>query len=192
MRKRMISILALVLLLTSLLPVVGASALIGPQYVNTSNGKGVNLRVGPSKGDEILTTIPFGAMVDSYTYYNNSWGFVSYHGYYGYAMSRYFSSTKPTSKPNPSPSGGGTGNLYKGFTKTDYYAVVRPSTPSGYVNLRWAPSKSQAIEGTYYAGYTLHVIAQNKTWAQVIDEATGTCGFMMLSFLNTTGVGAEN
>lgn len=191
MTKRAISILALVMVLATLLPITGATALIGPQYVNTANGKGVHLRSGPSKNDPILMTIPYGARVDSYEYYNNSWGYVSYKGSYGYAMSRYFSSTKP-SAPAPQPTSKPVStNIFSRFEKTSYYVTVRPSTPSGYVNLRWAPSKSYSIQGTYYAGSVLHVIAQNNTWAQVYDESTDTCGFMMRSFLTVTAYGGD-
>ena len=189
MKKRLISIITLVLLLATLLPIVSAGAMIGPQYVSTSNGKGLYMRTGPSKNDAIIVTIPYGAQVDSYDYYNNTWAYVSYRGNYGYCMSRYFSSTKPGTKP----SGGGgetTTDIYKGFSKVNYYVTVRPSTPSGYVNLRWAPTKAHGIQSTYYAGYQLQVISQNGTWAQVYDEATSTCGFIMRSFLSETGVGA--
>ena len=68
--------------------------------------------------------------------------------------------------------------------------TVQPSTPSGFVNLRWAPSKKMAIQSTYYAGYTLRVLAEDGVWAQVLDESSGTCGFMMLSFLNDAGDGS--
>lgn len=197
MFKRILPILMVALLLVGMLPVVGASALIGPQYVDTANGKGLYMRTGPSKDYDIITTIPFGAMVDSYEYYDGTWGYVSYNGYYGYCMSRYFSSTPPSHKPTPThtPSGGGgstSANMFNGFYKVDYYATVRPSTPTGYVNLRWAPSKSQPIQTTYYGGYTLRVIEQNGTWAQVYDEATQTSGYMMLSFLSATGVGSAS
>lgn len=117
---------------------------------------------------------------------------MTYRGLSGFCMSRYFSSYKPE-KPSPRPTSAPvpSGNMFNGFAKTNYIASVRPSTPSGYVNMRWAPSKNQAIEGTYYAGQTLLVIAQNGTWAQVYDESTRTSGFMMLAFLSATGVGAS-
>lgn len=197
MSKRLIALVSVVMLITALLPLTGATALIGPQYVSTANGKGLYLRTAPSTSADIILTIPFGAMVDSYEYYDNSWGYVSYNGNYGYAMSRYFSSEKPSYRPSPNPtrapSGGGgsaTGNMFNGFVKTSYYASVKPSTPSGFVNLRWAPSKNQAIEGTYYAGYSLKVLATNGTWSQVLDESTGTCGFMMSGFLSELSVGS--
>lgn len=193
MKKRVLSILVLAMVLATMIPVMSASALIGPQYVSTSNGKGVHMRTGPSKNDPIIMTIPFGARVDTYEYYNNSWGYVSYNGMYGFCMSRYFSSTKP-SKPSPTPTAAPkpSESMFKGFAKTDYFVTVRPATPSAYVNLRWAPSKSQAIQGKYYAGYAFQVIAENGTWAQVYDASTDTCGFMMRSFLTVTDVGVAN
>lgn len=194
MKNRILSVMVLLLLLTTMLPIVSASALIGPQYVSTSNGKGLYLRSGPSKNDEILTTIPYAARVDSCEYYDSAWSAVSYNGYYGYCMSRYLSSTKPSSKPTPTatPSPSGSSSIsFKNFVKASYYVTVRPSTPSGFVNLRWAPSKKTEIQSTYYAGYTLRVLAQDGVWAQVLDESSSTCGFMMLDFLTDAGDGTS-
>jgi len=194
MNKRVLSVLLLLLLLATMVPVISASALIGPQYISTSNGKGLFLRSGPSKDDSVLTTIPYGAQIDSCEYYDSAWSAVSYKGYYGYCMTRYLSSTKPSSKPNPTPtpSSGGTGLSFRNFTDVNYYASVRPSTPSGFVNLRWAPSKSVDIRSTYYAGYSLRVLAQDETWVQVLDEANGICGFMMRSYLSDSGDGMSD
>jgi len=191
MKKRILSVLLLMLLLATVVPVISASALIGPQYISTGNGKGLYLRSGPSKDDSILTTIPYGAKVDSCEYYDSVWSAVSYNGYYGYCMTRYLSSTKPSSKPTPTPtpSSGGASLSFRNFIDVNYYASVRPSTPSGFVNLRWAPSKSVDIRSTYYAGYSLRVLAQDETWAQVLDETNGICGFMMRSYLSESGDG---
>jgi uncharacterized protein YraI len=192
MKKRVLSIMVLLLLLVSLLPVVGASALIGPQYVSTSNGKGLCLRAGPSKNYKVLATIPYGAKLDSCEYYDNAWCAASYNGYDGYCMSRYLSSTKPSTKPTPTPTSSPSASLsFKNFVKSDYYVTVRPSTPSGFVNLRWAPSKKMEVQSTYYAGYTLHVLSQDDTWAQVYDESNDICGFMMRDFLTVAGDGAS-
>lgn len=198
MTKRAISVLVLILILAMMLPVVGASAMIGPQYVYTSNGKSLNIRSGPSKDYQVVGSIPYGVMADSFEYYDGVWAYVSYNGMYGYAMTRYFVSYQPGPKPQPqpthtkSPSPAPSADIFSGFVKTSYYVTVRPSTPSGFVNMRWAPSKSDGIESTYYAGYQLRVIAQNNTWAQVYDESTDTCGFIMRGFLTDTGVGAAN
>ena len=186
MKKRVLSMfIAAMLLVTLMVPAFTASAMIGPQYVKTSNGKALNMRFGPSKDFDIVIKIPYGAQVSSYEYYDNNWAYVTYNGYSGYAMSRYFSSTKPskvTPQPTAKPADGTT--LFKSFTAVNYYVTVRPSTPTGYVNMRWAPSKTMPIKGTYRADALLHVISENGTWAQVYDENTNTCGFMMLSFLS--------
>ncbi|MFH1513818.1 MAG: SH3 domain-containing protein, partial [Bacillota bacterium] len=127
-------------------------------------------------------------------YYDAAWSYITYNDHVGYCMSRYLSSTKPSDKPTPAPtpSPSGTGISYKNFVRANYYVSVRPSTPSGFVNLRWAPSKSADVYTIYYAGTTLRVLSQESAWAQVYDEATGTCGFMMRSFLSNAGDGAGN
>ena len=60
---------------------------------------------------------------------------------------------------------------------------VKPSTPGGFVNLRWGPSKSVSVMTKLYADTQVTVIAKDNTWAQVYDPETGYVGFMMLSFL---------
>lgn len=199
MKRSVTILLVLTMLMTALLPVMGASAMIAPQYVYTSNGKGLNIRSGPSKDYEVIGSIPYGAMVDSYQYYDGVWAYVTYRGTSGFAMCRYFVPEKPAPLPKPQPQptakpggGGSSGDIFKGFTKASYYVTVRPSTPSGFVNLRWAPTKSHGIQNTYYAGYPLRVLAQNGTWAQVYDETNDICGFMMMSFLTVSGVGLQN
>ena len=69
---------------------------------------------------------------------------------------------------------------------------MRPSNPSGYVNMRWAPSKSTSVHEVYYAGETLQVIADNGTWCQVYDTSRNICGFMMKQFLTILSVGGED
>ena len=190
MKNRALAVLLAVVMVAILLPVTQAFA-SSTMYVSTSNGKSLNLRDYPSKDGNVITSIPYGAKVDSCEYYDSAWSAVSYKGYYGYCMTRYLSSTKPSSKPTPTPtpSSGGASLSFRNFMDVNYYASVRPSTPSGFVNLRWAPSKSVDIRSTYYAGYSLRVLAQDETWAQVLDETNGICGFMMRSYLSESGDG---
>lgn len=103
---------------------------------------------------------------------------------------------KPTAKPTSKPSNN-TSNLEKtlsemfaGFTPTSYEAVVKPSTPTTYVNLRWAPSKSGPVRTQYWAGTQLKVLSDNGTWSEVYDAATGIHGYMMNTFLQPVSYGA--
>ena len=92
---------------------------------------------------------------------------------------------KPGPKPKPTKTATPTqsSSLYDNFSRCDYSATVRPSSPGGYVHLRWAPSKKQPVQQDYYNGSTLHVIAQNGVWCQVYDEDDQVAGFMMAEFL---------
>lgn len=182
MKKRALPILLVLVLLLSLVTTVSAYASSSKMYVYTSNGKSLNLRDYPSKDGNVVTTIPYGAEVSvDLSYVGSSWLHVSYKGHSGYCMSRYLTSKKPGPKPTASPTP--ATSLYDNFTSCYYTATVRPSSPGGYVHFRWAPSKKQKIQRDYYNGDELTVIAKNGTWAQVYDEATNSCGFMMLSFL---------
>ena len=64
-----------------------------------------------------------------------------------------------------------------------YNACVRPSTPTGFVHMRWAPSKDQPIFQDFYAGEALQVLYANNSWCQVYDPHTHTFGYMMKQFL---------
>lgn len=198
MKKRFLAILVMTAILVGSLPIVQAAQaqMVGTGftfYVYTKNGKGLNLREEPSKDSRVLASIPYGTKLTIYSFYNSTWANVSYKGHSGYVMQRYLVDYKPA--PHQGGGGGGTtpstpSNMFKNFYTADYYVTVRPSTPSGYVNLRWAPSKSMAIHTTYYADTVLRVIAEDGTWCQVYDEVNHVSGFMMKSFL-ITSVGVD-
>lgn len=105
----------------------------------------------------------------------------------------------PPPNPIPYPDGGETyleaalSEIFSGFATTGYGALVVPSTPSTYVNLRWAPTESAPVRAQYWAGATLTVLTQNGTWSEVFDYETSTHGFMMSEFLTPFyGQGAES
>ena len=163
-------------------------------YVDTANKKSLNMRSDCTMGDNIIANIPYRAEVTVFEFLaGDAWARVEYNGRTGFVMSRYLSGTRPASGGG---SGGGSSSSttisYKGFTPTNYTAAVRPSNPSGYVNMRWAPSKSTSVHEVYYAGETLQVIADNGTWCQVYDTSRNICGFMMKQFLTILSVGGED
>ena len=63
-----------------------------------------------------------------------------------------------------------------------FTVVVRPTRASGWVNMRWAPSKDVEIIGNYRSGAKLTVIAETQSWYQVIDPDTDATGFMMKAY----------
>lgn len=188
MRKVWTGLLALVLVAALCAPLlVSAYADAMVYYVNTANKKSLNMRSSTDLGNNILTSIPNGAAVVVYEFLNsNTWAHVGYGGRDGYVMTRYLSLTPPSTQPSTTES-----LSFKDFKSTYYLASVKPSTPSGYVNMRWAPSKSTAVHDIYYSGSTLQVIAESKTWCQVYDTQKNICGFMMKEFLVPLSVGLE-
>lgn len=177
---------------------------IGTLYVNTANGKGLNMRSRPNTNGQILTTIPNGSAVTLFWYENSSWAYVAYRSYFGFCMTRHLSeypgsnnhssgsnnhsSGSSSSSHNSATVASGTDNnlnqMFKGFKYVNYTAAVKPSSPTGFVNMRWAPSKTAPVQCIYYADTVLSVIATNGTWSQVYNELTGQGGFIMNAFLN--------
>lgn len=64
-----------------------------------------------------------------------------------------------------------------------FTVVVRPSRASGWVNMRWAPSKDTEVLATYRSGAHLTVIAETQNWYQVVDNDTEATGFMMKTYV---------
>lgn len=182
MNKKIIALLMALLLVMLSLP-LGALAMPGDhdtseRYVNTANGKGLNMRDSASKQGKKLCTIPYGARVLVYDYQaGDTWALAVYEGYEGYIMIRYTTVDKPSSTPMHLDSE--YGNLKPAY----YIATVRPSSPAGYVHMRWAPSKSEPVQRNYYQGQQVTVLYENNTWCQIYDSENMVCGFMMKQFL---------
>ncbi|NLV57924.1 MAG: SH3 domain-containing protein [Clostridiales bacterium] len=205
MNKRLISLALATLLILASIPVAALGSLgeTWHAYVYTSNGKGLNLRQTPSTDLKPIATIPYGAKVTLHDYINKTWVEVEYGQYRGYVMGRYLTydkpGPKPTTKPAPNPTPKPSPDyqtslkqIFSGFTFTHYEVQVRPSTSGGFVHMRWAPTKASDPIRDYHQNDVLTVIAQNKTWAQVVDPNTGITGFMMRAFLTEIGVGGAN
>ena len=67
-------------------------------------------------------------------------------------------------------------------TVTPFVIVVRPARASGWVNVRWAPSKDAEILGMYRSGARLTVLAETQSWYQVADPDTDATGFIMKAY----------
>lgn len=193
MKKRLILWCCLVLLfLGAVLPALASSNdIVG--YVYTSNGKELAMHKSPSSGSRDVAQLPYGAKVHIKQLVNNDqWAYCGYHGTFGYVQTRYLVSSPPapyhassssSSKSNSSQQED-LKSAFSGFRAQNYDVRVRSSTPGGYVNLRWGPSKQIAVQMRIDDGSTLHVLAHNSHWAQVQDPDTGAVGFMMRSFLS--------
>ncbi|MBN1778131.1 MAG: SH3 domain-containing protein [Clostridiales bacterium] len=187
MKRKLAFILAVLIVVC----IATAATAYTTMYVFTSNGNPLNMRDAPSMLGNIMTQIPNGAAVLVNDTYDETWYSVTYNGYTGYSMARYLVSGAPTPAPTwcpvptatPSPYVTFPNEIFFDFQPTYYTALVRPSNPAGYVNLRWAPSLQAEIHSHYYANAVLTVMSQNSLWCQVLDETGRIMGFMMRQFL---------
>lgn len=216
MKKSYLLVTACLMLALALSPM---TALAETMYVDTSNGGAVNMREGPSTDDNVVTSVGYGEPVEVLEWLlGGPWVHVNYNGYYGYIMARYLSqnppgpmpgplpwptmnpvpapTVRPTARPNPNPKPSNNtlektlSDMFAAFHTVQYQAVVVPSTPTTYVNMRWAPSKSAPVRSQYWAGTILEVLTENGTWSEVRDPNTGFHGFLMTNFLSPAGEGA--
>jgi len=178
-----------------------ASSSAGYYYVYTENGKGLNVRSTP--GGDVVGSLKYGTRV--YCYYRdggNGWALIDYYynnpgyGYGTYAAfisSRYLRKNKPaphdsgSSSSSSSASGDPVTEINAEFRSakkvTPFSVTVRPARASGWVNMRWAPSKSAEIMANYKQNDQLLVIRELNNWYQVEDQDTGDVGFISKQFV---------
>ena len=207
MKKRLIALLMVLVLAAGLIPAAIAEddtpmASEGYYYVYTENGK--NLYVRSTPGGEIVGSLKYGTKI--YCYYRdggNGWALIDYYynnpGYgYGtyaaYISSRYLRKNKPPARNSGSSSSSSSSASadvaaeidaeFKSAKKvTPFIVTVRPTRASGWVNLRWAPSKSAELMATYKQNEKLLVIKETNNWYQVEDQDTGDVGFINKQFV---------
>ena len=208
MKKRLIALLMVLVLAAGLIPAALAEddtpmASEGYYYVYTENGKGLNVRSTP--GGDVVGSLKYGTKI--YCYYRdggNGWALIDYYynnpGYgYGtyaaYISSRYLRKNKPPARNSGSSSSSSASSAstdvtaeinaeFKSAKKvTPFIVTVRPTRASGWVNLRWAPSKSAELMATYKQNEKLLVIKETNNWYQVEDQDTGDVGFISKQFV---------
>ena len=202
MSKRFLTlVLALAMLLALYIPTAGAEAVL---YVYSDNGGYVNVRTEPQVNAPVIRKYDYGSTIIVYAFLDNGWAIVScgteYNNAKGYMQSRYIITNPPAPKapsaPKPTSKNYNTvdeiNNLLKSAKQvTPYMITVRPTRASGWVYVRWIPSKNSIAVATYQAGKQLRVIAELKDWFQVTDPDTGAVGFVFNSYVaeNTTPTG---
>ena len=175
-------------------------------YVYTKNGKPLNVRSSMSTADDsnVIGSLKYGTKVITYGH-ENGWAIIDYGNTAGYIMYRFLVKEKPAPYTGSgSSSSGNTASTQKktGFstkdastvtqlntlvasakTVTPYTVTVRPARASGWVYMRWFPSKSAEKLASFSANYELTVIAELKDWYQVSDPETGKVGFVYKSYV---------
>ncbi len=173
-------------------------------YVYTKNGKNLYVRSSMTTRDDsnIIGSLKYGTKVVTYGGNFNGWTLIDY-GDFGdaYVMYRYLvkekpapytpsSSTTPAQKTAEfSSKEAATVAQLNSLTASarvvsvPYTVTVRPTRASGWVYLRWFPSKSAEVLATFNANKQLTVLAELKDWYQVSDPDTGRVGFVYKSYV---------
>ncbi len=145
-------------------------------FVKTSNGGSLNLRSAARSGNNIITTIPYGAKV-TVTARGSTWSAVIYNGVSGYVMSQYLAfeavvtatpqaTAKPTATPKPS-------------ANTAYVTTANGKS----LNMRSSASSSKDnVVATIPNGTLLTILSKGATWCKTTYN--GKSGYVMTSFLS--------
>ena len=202
--KKLIGLMLAVMMLAALASAAVADGNGTPMYVYTKNGKPLLVRSSMSTTeDNVIDTLPYGAKVFTYGSPEPGWTYIEYDGKMGprYVMSRYLVKNKPAPY-EPSGSGSSSQASSKDFDTRSattveqintllasakavepYTVTVRPNRASGWVYMRWLPSRYSEQLAVYGANYVLTVIAELKDWYQVEDPETGSVGFVYKSYI---------
>ena len=179
-------------------------------YVYTDNGQGLNVRSTPYVGNNIIGLAPYGSKLSVIRFLDNGWACIKWEKIgEAYVQSRFLQWFEPAPlvvvTPTPIPTAVPTvaptaapyfipttttdamAELNKEFRTarliTPFVVQVRPSRASGWVNMRWAPSKDAEVLATYRSGSQLTVIAETQSWYQVADPNTEATGFIMKNYV---------
>ena len=203
--KKILSLLLAALMVFATVPLAAAaddtrSPEEGYYYVYTENGKELNVRDEPSFGGRVVGWLKYGTRIHVDAFTNENWALIVFRydkpgfgtgDYAAWVNRRFLQTTKPAAKPSGSASAGETGDFltdinkeFKSAKQVDEYTIsVRPTRVTGWVNLRWAPSKSAELMATYRANDKLIVICEMTEWLQVRDPDTGNVGFLNKVFV---------
>ena len=146
-----------------------ATASANTLFVNTQNGKTVNMRSGAGTKYKILRRVPNGYAVETEDELDpDGWLLCTYEGRQGYINGQYLSEAP---------------GAINGYVVSGYMATAMPTETGGYVNLLEKPSKNAKVICKCYEGDELIVLRSNGTWSLVY--ATGSCdrGFVQSDFL---------
>ena len=201
--KKLIGIILAVVLLAGLALTAAAEDQGSERYVYTKNGKDLLVRSGMTTSeDNVIGTLPYGAKVFTYGSPAPGWTVIDYGdgSTPAYVMTRFLVKSKPGPHDpgfNPTPKTDSKSFDTREATTVEqinilltsakavepYTVTVRPLRASGWVYMRWLPTRHSQELATFSANQQLTVIAELTDWFQVEDPATGKVGFVYKSYI---------
>ena len=191
MSKRIISLMAVVVLLLSMFVFSTASATAYyPVYSCCPNGKPLNVRAGPGKEYPVVDKIAYGDPIYVIGETSPGWYELNDGGYVQASLTSHTypgpyvpPAPKPTTDPSQKKSD--LEKVYATARTVEPYLITLKATArsKGVANVRWAPSKASKLMKAYPAGTQLRVIAELDKWFQVEDPMTNQVGFVNTAYV---------
>ncbi len=183
MKKLIALVLALMTALSLMIPVLAsADAANRVMWVNTADGKNLNVRAEPSTRAALLYRIKPGTRVEiqSNVYAPAGWAFVLPNGHRdgGFVMTKFLQANQP--------------GKYEITEREDNFRSVTPyivtakalnNRTTDSVGLRTAPNKTARMIRRLVAGDQLQVLEAGKVWSRVLDLTTGQTGYMANDYM---------
>ena len=198
--KKVIGLILVMMMLVLLASAALSESQGTAMYVYTKNGKALKIRSSMSTKDDsnVVGTLAYGEKVIIYGH-RDGWALIDYGNSSAYIMYRFLVKEKPApykdsdtseKKTTTTASTKDSSTVAQLNALTDsvkfvtpYTVTVRPARASGWVYLRWFPSKSAETLASFNANYELTVIAELKDWYQVSDPESGKVGFVYKSYV---------
>lgn len=190
MSKRIISLMAVVVLLAAMFAFTTTASAYYCVYSHCPNGKPLNVREGPGKEYPVIGKVPYGDPIYIIGETSPGWYQLNDMGYVQASLTSNsypgpYVPPAPTPTADPNKKKADLEKVYASARTVEPYLITLKATErsKGVANVRWAPSKTSKLQKAYPAGTQLRVIAELDKWYQVEDPMTNQVGFVNTAYV---------
>ena len=190
MSKRIISLMAVVVLLAAMFAFTTTASAYYCVYSHCPNGKPLNVREGPGKEYPVIGKVPYGDPIYIIGETSPGWYQLNDMGYVQASLTSNsypgpYVPPAPTPTADPNKKKADLEKVYASARTVEPYLITLKATErsKGVANVRWAPSKTSKLLKAYPAGTQLRVIAELDKWYQVEDPLTNQVGFVNTAYV---------
>ncbi len=190
MSKRIISLMAVVVLLAAMFAFTTTASAYYCVYSHCPNGKPLNVREGPGKEYPVIGKVPYGDPIYIIGETSPGWYQLNDMGYVQASLTSNsypgpYVPPAPTPTADPNKKKADLEKVYASARTVEPYLITLKATErsKGVANVRWAPSKTSKLLKAYPAGTQLRVIAELDKWYQVEDPMTNQVGFVNTAYV---------
>ncbi len=190
MSKRIISLMAVVVLLAAMFAFTTTASAYYCVYSHCPNGKPLNVREGPGKEYPVIGKVPYGDPIYIIGETSPGWYQLNDMGYVQASLTSNsypgpYVPPAPTPTADPNKKKADLEKVYASARTVEPYLITLKATErsKGVANVRWAPSKTSKLQKAYPAGTQLRVIKELDKWYQVQDPMTNEVGFVNTAYV---------